>query len=76
MTKTDAQAIIKKPSNQDGTGSDFRCRDSPAGGWYILAVSYSSEKEVRLRWKKKLLKALWTLFWAILAVMLLTTKAC
>lgn len=47
------------------------------GGWYILAVSDSLvERGEWLVWKKKLMKALLTLFWTVLMLVLLTTKAC
>jgi len=47
------------------------------GGWYILAVSDSSHgKGGWLMWKQKLMKALLTLFWTVLMLVLLTTKAC
>ena len=43
----------------------------------VLSVSDSSHgKGGWLMWKQKLMKALLTLFWTVLMLVLLTTKAC
>lgn len=69
---------MKKPPSQGGRKSDFAAKAvALVGGWYILAVSDSLvERGEWLVWKKKLMKALLTLFWTVLMLVLLTTKAC
>lgn len=46
------------------------------GHCYIQAVSYSPGKGVRLMWRKAVIQALRVLLLAVLAMILLTTKAC
>ena len=87
LTKYGASGIIKKPSSQDGQRGHHWAlpNDRPGGAraaQALLHMAVSSfprdfgREEVMRMWKRKLLKAVLTVIFAVLTVVLLTTKAC